>query len=63
MEPFLTDVEKWSDGRYLYQGSFDKDKMDLVRKYLLDNEAVVNPNWDLNYMREVFNVWELFYKQ
>lgn len=35
----LSDLEKWSDGGYPAQGSFDMSKLDSVRGYLVENKA------------------------
>ena len=63
VEPFLTDVSEWTDNRYPREGSFDKNKLSLIREYLTDNSTVPNPKWDREYMMDVLHAWELMSKQ
>lgn len=57
VEPYLTNLSQWSDNSYPCSGSFARDKMDLVRAYLIDNTKVPNSAWDMEYMKEVFEAW------
>lgn len=57
-EPFLTNLSTWSDKKLPLNGSFSKDKLNLIRSYVIDQSLVPNPSWDMRYMTEVYQVWD-----
>ena len=56
-EPFLTNLATWSDKKLPLNGNFSKDKLNLIRSYVVDQSLIPNPAWNLQYMSEVFHVW------
>lgn len=63
VEPYLTELNKWSDSVYPLDGSFQRKDLDLIREYLVDKVKVVDSTWDISYMTEVFNAWDLLVSQ
>ena len=63
VDPFLTDLYKWTDGLFPKDGSFDKSKLNIVRGYLIDKTNVPYPDWNMKYMTEVYLAWEAMRRQ
>ena len=59
VEPYLTNMFKWTDGQIPLEGTFDKHQLQITRKYLIDNLAVSDSDRDTDYMPKVYIFWEL----
>lgn len=58
VEPFLTELANWTDNKIPLIGSFDRNKLDLIRSYVIDRSLVPDPNWNMKYMAEVYKAWD-----
>ena len=53
--PFSSLMCEWTDGMWPYEGSFEKEKLQMAEMNVDSN--VGNPSWDFGYMRKCLHVW------